>query len=1451
MAQHLHISEPTTLFPHLESNDLHTVKEFKALIQDNLTSARDPSFLNALVDFYIQTNSFQAQDVLAGLREPLDKPLLDKLNECMKSSHSRLPALTLISHIVRRQPSWLYKIVQAPLFASLVTCLKTDTNTMVLMCGVLTVTTLLPMIPSQVGPFLHDICEIFARLASWNVQKPGEVHDVYQLHLQAAVYALFHRLYGMYPWNFLEFLQSHFVDKEKEFNIAILPMLERVRMHPQLIIGRKAKETELSRWRKMEVHDILMECARVCLDTTESTRDDRSTCGLSFSESGMGVAHSIATRSNVSSSCKTASPANVLSSNDPQNLPASKQNTTSNLARKPDATSNLISSQAMLAAMWSPSVDCGLTTPPTSHPPSPGGGSMMDISLTSSLQMGYGDPSSSLTTPRDSPHSVISEDPSHRIFNISEGSTPNKSGRKSRGKVPGALPRHPQNILHRTASAPSTPGFDANAWLPASPIRKYSADRTVFNFGAAKASAQQHAAAKVADAAMRGASGRSRHTSGKGVEESVLEDSIEEEEKADGIKCPQRREEEMEEDQETSVSLKDLPNVIRHLSDGHPRSEDAINAEVSSIVNSPQRDVGAFMSKVIAGLHQHKDGIGEPSHYVLNSTPKYDVEKQCGQMTRGTAEGADDDMMAEKTASRTQPNDVMQGERVLDSVGVGVDIKVGRGCHGDSSQESVESSLKDARTVSQNLFGDKSTKSTTGDHLEELRNVVSVANSGEALAHCELPAQGSHPLLSRQGSVDQGFTPIRDYSIDSMESPYPSEMSSTAHQAYLSISHMLTLVFPPYVMYPPPSMGTATPSTQDKGDDMSLASSDILSHYTRPLHAEFSPAEILDRHISMSDEVHDKELSRLPLTSQKSVNWTHYGGSPPADEINLLKGQVQLLHNQLLYERHKREVHAGRNRRLLGKTHKAKAYEELNSAMKDQLRLQEKEILRLSAEARLLRKENRQLSEECSHKDAKFHHAVQKLESEKVHLTECNEELNKLLVSHRLEVDKVKKDLKSSSSTLFNMEQELASTKADIATNRHLKDEIGRLNKEILLLGEANFKYKELTEESKLSRALVEEEAKRTESLNKELTDCHDAVKQKSVQLEAAKARITELDALLSLKDHSIADQKRYLESVKSLANGRVEAMEAKYHSLKKVNQRLEAQILKLTKHISEQSNVRARELARQRSNPDGAQLEDSSGSSGILGSRSNSPQKAFDRRGSGGSQRSWTSDKSQRLDERRTPLGDEGDILSAPAKLGTSPGVQNTTPTSRHPLPTMQEGAEPLGQSGPKSMIKDSNAKHSTMLQSGNYSVNGKVKDLQSLAIRFSEGSPFQRVQSVSSAPTNFASGVASGRCRALEQDNASSAATSSGSHSCPEFDNLSQGASGNSQSTDKKIGQSLGEGDESQTVPESVEPESSQWTERMAVVENIGSGVGSQGIAALLELDTSVEEHTRLTHW
>ena len=100
-----------------------------------------------------------------------------------------------------------------------------------------------------------------------------------------------------------------------------------------------------------------------------------------------------------------------------------------------------------------------------------------------------------------------------------------------------------------------------------------------------------------------------------------------------------------------------------------------------------------------------------------------------------------------------------------------------------------------------------------------------------------------------------------------------------------------------------------------------------------PLFSRYSPPELLDRHLKLGSDIHTKELSKIPIPSTQNVNWTHFGGVPPADEISILRGQLLLLHNQLLYERHKREQHSKRNRRLLRKITHSKTLEEQNKVM--------------------------------------------------------------------------------------------------------------------------------------------------------------------------------------------------------------------------------------------------------------------------------------------------------------------------------------------------------------------------------------------------------------------------------------------------------------------------------------------------------------------------------------
>lgn len=69
---------------------------------------------------------------------------------------------------------------------------------------------------------------------------------------QIGLHNLFHRLYAMYPNNFLHFLNQRYsgYDQRPIFNKTINPLLESVKMHPLLVITSKEKEISSARYKR-------------------------------------------------------------------------------------------------------------------------------------------------------------------------------------------------------------------------------------------------------------------------------------------------------------------------------------------------------------------------------------------------------------------------------------------------------------------------------------------------------------------------------------------------------------------------------------------------------------------------------------------------------------------------------------------------------------------------------------------------------------------------------------------------------------------------------------------------------------------------------------------------------------------------------------------------------------------------------------------------------------------------------------------------------------------------------------------------------------------------------------------------------------------------------------------------------------------------------------------------
>jgi hypothetical protein len=83
----------------------------------------------------------------------------------------------------------------------------------------------------------------------------------------------------MFPCNFLSYLRSKYSENNKDnqlvFVHTIRPMLNTVRMHPLLVTHSRDQEKTPTRWKTLELHDVIVESSRYSLISQESTKEDQ------------------------------------------------------------------------------------------------------------------------------------------------------------------------------------------------------------------------------------------------------------------------------------------------------------------------------------------------------------------------------------------------------------------------------------------------------------------------------------------------------------------------------------------------------------------------------------------------------------------------------------------------------------------------------------------------------------------------------------------------------------------------------------------------------------------------------------------------------------------------------------------------------------------------------------------------------------------------------------------------------------------------------------------------------------------------------------------------------------------------------------------------------------------------------------------------------------------------
>ncbi|ODM96437.1 Hamartin, partial [Orchesella cincta] len=180
------LTDVTQIFDLLESNKPDVVQEVKDLILENLNSTKESWLVSGLYEYYIQS----------GMTDGIKSPLKETRRQALDMLYANNPL------VVQNNSTTLF-------FRELIKLLKTETDVVILLTGLLAMIMMLPIIPMFIVCNIQDIFDVFGRLATWT----NTTHNIpreHLLHLQVGLYSLFHRLYAMFPCNFLSYLRHNF-----------------------------------------------------------------------------------------------------------------------------------------------------------------------------------------------------------------------------------------------------------------------------------------------------------------------------------------------------------------------------------------------------------------------------------------------------------------------------------------------------------------------------------------------------------------------------------------------------------------------------------------------------------------------------------------------------------------------------------------------------------------------------------------------------------------------------------------------------------------------------------------------------------------------------------------------------------------------------------------------------------------------------------------------------------------------------------------------------------------------------------------------------------------------------------------------------------------------------------------------------------------------------------------
>ncbi|CAG9857248.1 unnamed protein product [Phyllotreta striolata] len=998
----------TDIFDRLESNDKDTVEDAKQSLREQFIKVNEPWLLQGLYEYYLNTNSQRAMEILVNIKEPHYNYLFDRLSDSLRGPklETKVQALTLFGYVARKQPTWLYKLQEHPLLKDLLKSLKNEMELLPLISALLVLIVLLPMIPSTMGNHLRDIFEIFSRLASWNCN-PGKIVEDQLIHMQVALYALFLRLYGMYPCNFLSYLKIQYKDRNiPVFVHTIKPMLDTVRMHPSLVTSTEDTEVTTERWRSMGVHDVIVECERFSLDLTDRCPHD--TCQSGFrSRSGTS-------NSTIESSYHLQNLKSLASLQMPVTEPAS---------------------------FFAPSMTFNVSQPITESVPTeiP---RAQEISSHFGSRQGTSPPEAAMeATPETTPvrdYRSLSTRAQPLNSNIARAITNFTKSRSGTGSSVSSTPSHsqPSSPMHKEQSP-----FNFSSDVRMEPIRHKVCKLKLDRFQAAEnaVTIETSRIKTIPSSPLRIANSEtnSRHSMANPKPESPV--SLEDEFLAVVSRsCDLKSEKNL-------LLLQDIDDALENktgdeLEHGSPCTEGGLHMPNSKSINN--------FAKRVQRLRHHSTCNPEP----------------------------------EKMDSST----------------------------GSSPGNGVP--FPNSTTVRRAVSCPEMKKSPS-NLLKE--------NINKPLNETDEESQEKNDTVARNNvnGVTKATAKIATASI----------AATTQTENFWPYEHLFLGVFPSL------ECGDVKPSPEASP-----------AHFAVPAEKSLPTSiyDTLDQYIEVAVRSSDRNSPQY------------------------IKEQLELVHQQLRFERHRRETHAYRNRRLLSDAKSTRSLEEYNSALRDTVQLQQKDIDDLRGELDSFKRDK-------SSEDKKLNRTIQYWESQcKIiqadykSLEEKNELLRKELTDYKERYAQMEAKLAEAQSELFEALADVNITKQKVLKGEKGKRELEEVNKDLLLIGELQLKYKERLDMLDSDRVPKEQLEELRRTCWEEVKALNQQLENKISNLEAYRSRVLELEHTIGVKDDLILSQKQILCALNEEKFEKLEAVESKYQTQLLINRCLEEKILDLWQRL-------------------------------------------------------------------------------------------------------------------------------------------------------------------------------------------------------------------------------------------------------------------------------------------